>query len=114
MYCAIDSNIKARGFQANNVYRFIERICQGAQSQNTVVPYGNKESGIKSMHSKARVCTDQMKTLNKERVQLQEKLKESHKHLYCTQKALKISQMGNVSNIELSFAISDLWIGVYT
>lgn len=88
-YCAIDPNLKARGFQADNVYRFIERISHDAQSPNEVMSYGNRESLIKAMHTEARACTDQMETLNTECVQLKEKLEKSQKHLSCARKALQ-------------------------
>lgn len=88
-YCTIDPNLKARGFRADNVYTFIERISQGTQSPNTVMSYGNSESVIKAMHSEARACTDQIETLSIECVQLKEKFEESQKQLSCAQKALR-------------------------
>ena len=39
-YCAIDPNLMIRGLRADNVYRFIKGICQGAQSPNKLCHMG--------------------------------------------------------------------------
>lgn len=96
-YCAIDSNLQARGLRVDSVYRLIERISQGKQPPYSIMTYGNtiqsSESVMKAVRSETSACTEQVEALASECTQLREKLE---KQLPYARKALQ-----DVSNQKL-------------
>ena len=81
-YCAIDPNLKAVGYRADNVYRLIEKLSQSSSPKRLML-YN------RGMCSELCVCTDKIETLNEECERLTDRYKRSQKQLSAARKALQ-------------------------
>lgn len=94
-YIEIDVNMKQKGGRPDNIYRFVDKAVKASRSSDDLMSYTFQQTEdqfqkeLKELQTNFTNCTDQVKRLNSDMLQLKQQLEASRQDLQVSRCALR-------------------------